>query len=124
VGKPAHLGVIRSGDLRGVREEDNPTRVLADIRWVSQLEGKTHWWAWSAEPGGRTWVLGFTLKWAVGAYSRPVTSPEIKTWFAQPPSAGHSRAVAVARASGLTLLLMGADTQHSPCSGWLPPLVL
>ncbi|MDP5063180.1 MAG: hypothetical protein NWQ24_00760 [Haliea sp.] len=99
-------GVIRSGDLLCVREKDNPHWVLATIRWVSQLEGKsTLMGVELLSPGAEPWGARIHAESGLSEPIRVLLLPEIKL-VAQPPTlvTPHS---GFREGQGLTLLRYG-----------------
>jgi len=100
-------GIIRSGDLICVREDDHPNWVLATIRWVSQLEGKsTLVGVELLSPAAEPWGARIHAESGLSEPIRVLLLPEIKL-VAQPPTLITPRS-GFREGQGLTLLHHGA----------------
>ncbi|MEZ5554458.1 hypothetical protein [Haliea sp.] len=99
-------GIIRSGDLLCVREDDHPNWVLATIRWVSHLEGKsTLIGVELLSPGAESWGARIHAETGLSEPIRVLLLPEIKL-VAQPPTLITPRS-GFREGQGLTLLREG-----------------
>ncbi len=82
-----HPGTIRSGDIIGIREEDDGGWVIATIRWLSQLEGKNSIVGIELlSPRAAAW--GACIQYRQGGSSEPIRVlrlPEIKL-VGKPPT--------------------------------------